>query len=185
MPVIKTDKESLIKKSIHLFKVHGYYKTSISDLAKACGLMKGSIYHHFKGKEELGLSCLKYIHTHFNETIFIHAYDAKLKKKDQLEKLLNKVEEYFLNSEGGCLLGNWALEVINDIPEFKEEIQSYFNSWENAIFEILLSQYNENEAKNLAKQSIANTQGALMMMRLYNDKEIFLKEIKNTKGLLK
>ena len=95
-----------------------------------------------------------------------------------------KVEEYFLNSEGGCLLGNWALEVINDIPEFKEEIQSYFNSWENAIFEILLSQYSENEAKSLAKQSIANTQGALMMMRLYNDKEIFLKEIKNIKGLL-
>lgn len=185
MPVIKTDKESLIKKSIHLFKVHGYYKTSISDLAKACGLMKGSIYHHFKSKQELGLACLKYIHSHFNETIFIYAYDSKLKKKDQLEKLLNKVEEYFLNSEGGCLLGNWALEVINDIPEFKEEIQSYFNSWENAIFEILLSQYSENEAKELAKQSIANTQGALMMMRLYNDKDIFLKEIKNTKCLLK
>lgn len=184
MPVIKTDKESIIKKSIHLFKVHGYYKTSIADLANASGLIKGSIYHHFKGKQELGLACLKYIHAHFNETIFIYAKHSSLSNKKQLEKLLDAVEAYFLNSEGGCLLGNWALEVINDIPEFKEEIRSYFNSWEKAIFEILLCQYSEDEAKELAKQSVANTQGALMMMRLYNDEKLFLREIKNTKSLL-
>jgi len=75
MPVIKTDKETLLKKSIHLFKVYGYYKTSIADIATACGLIKGSIYHHFKGKQELGLACLKSIHNHFNEEIFIYAFD--------------------------------------------------------------------------------------------------------------
>ena len=184
MPKIKTDKESILKKTIHLFKVHGYYKTSIADISKACGLVKGSLYHHFKGKQEIGIACLKYLHTHFNETVFIHAYDTSLTNKEQLNKLTNDVEAYFLNSEGGCLLGNWTLEVINDIPEFKLEIQAYFKSWEDAIFTIIQSHYAENEAREIAKQTVADTQGALMMMRLYNDTDIFLKCIKNTQNLL-
>ena len=184
MPRIKTDKECILKNAIHLFKVHGYYKTSIADISKACGLVKGSLYHHFKGKQEIGIACLKYLHSQFNETVFIHAYDTSLTNKEQLVMLVSEVEEYFLNSEGGCLLGNWTLEVINDIPEFKLEIQAYFKSWENAVFTMNQSHYTEKEARDLAKQTIANTQGALMMMRLYDDRDIFLKCIKNTQDLL-
>ena len=185
MPVIKTDKKTIIKKSIHLFKVHGYYKTSMADLAKACGLVKGSIYHHFKGKQELGLECLKYIHKLFNEKILVHAYNPSMSDKQQLDKLTDDVEQYFLNSEGGCLLGNWTLDVINDIPEFKQEIQKYFKSWEDAVTNILLKEYTQDKARSLSQECIANTQGALMMMRLYNDEDIFLRANIYTKSLLK
>jgi len=185
MPVIKTDKETIIIKSIHLFKVHGYYKTSMADLGKACGLIKGSIYHHFKGKQDLGLSCLQHVHTVFNESIFIHASKRNLSAQKQLDCLCEGVEQYFLASEGGCLLGNWSLEVINDIPEFKDEIQGYFNSWEDALVKILISKFDEKEAHTLAKQSIASIQGALMMMRLYNDETLFIYENKKTRNLLK
>ena len=185
MPVIKTDKETIIKKSIHLFKVHGYYKTSMADLAEACGLLKGSIYHYFKGKQDLGLTCLQYIHEIFNESIFSYAYKKSVSPQEQMDGLCKGVEKYFLNSEGGCLLGNWSLEVINDIPEFKEEIRSYFDSWEAALVNILKSKYSEKESHVLAKVSIANIQGALMMMRLYNDKTLFLQENEKTKTLLK
>jgi len=185
MPIIKTDKETIIVKSIHLFKVHGYYKTSMADLGKACGLIKGSIYHHFKGKQDLGLACLQYVHDIFNETIFIYAGKRSLSTKEQLDALCKGIENYFLASEGGCLLGNWSLEVINDIPEFKEEIQTYFTSWEDALAKILISKYSEKEAHSLAKQSVARTQGALMMMRLYNDETLFLDENEKIRGLLK
>jgi len=186
MPVIKTDKETIITKSIHLFRVHGYYKTSMADLAKACGLIKGSIYHHFKGgKQELGLVCLQYIHDVFNESIFIYAGKRSLSAQEQLDALSEGVEKYFLASEGGCLLGNWSLEVINDIPEFKEEIQAYFSSWEDALVKILVSKYSEKEAHVLAQQNISGIQGALMMMRLYNNETLFIRENEKTRGLLK
>ena len=53
MPVQKTTKDQIIIKSIEVFLKQGYYKTSMSDLAEACGLQKGSFYYHFKSKEEL------------------------------------------------------------------------------------------------------------------------------------
>lgn len=173
MPIIKTDKESIIKESIHLFKVHGYYNTTMADIGGACGLIKGSIYHHFESKQDLALSCLKYIHEYFEIHIFSIAYLNELTASKKIETFTEAVEIYFLNSEGGCLLGNFALEISNNIPLLKKEIKNYFNHWEEALFEILKSKFNKNTAQNKAKQFVASTQGAIMMMRLYGSSETF------------
>jgi len=173
MPVIKTDKETIIKKSIHLFKVHGYYNTTMANIGEANGLIKGSIYHHFKSKEELALECLKYIHEYFKQDIFSIAEDEALSELEKLKKFTKAVERYFLKSEGGCLLGNFALEVSNNIPLLKEEILTYFNHWEQALYKIVEPQLGKKSAKKQAKQMVANTQGNIMMMRLYNSTETF------------
>ncbi len=173
MPVIKTDKESIIQKSIHLFKVHGYSSTTMAAIGEACGLIKGSIYHHFKSKEELALECLKYIHEYFKEEIFSIAHRKRLSSKEKLVLFTKKIEEYFLHSEGGCLLGNFALEISNNIPLLKKEIVAYFNSWEESIYEILKSDMGERKAKEKAVQIVAATQGSIMLMRLYGSSEPF------------
>lgn len=173
MPVIKTDRESIIKKSIHLFKVHGYYSTTMAAIGEACGLIKGSIYHHFKSKEELALECLKYIHEYFNNEIFSIANANQLSSKAKLKKFTKKVEEYFLNSEGGCLLGNFALEISNNIPQLKNEIIGYFNDWENALYEILKTEMSKKQANEKAIQIVSATQGSIMLMRLNGNSEAF------------
>jgi len=133
MPVIKTDRESIIKKSILLFKVHGYNSTTMAAIGESCGLIKGSIYHYFKSKEELALECLKYIHDYFNRKIFSIAYRKQLSPKEKMILLTEKIEAYFLNSEGGCLLGNFALEISNNNPLLKKEIIAYFKNWEEGL----------------------------------------------------
>jgi AcrR family transcriptional regulator len=47
------DTESLLAVAVRVFTERGYDGTSMEDLAKATGLSKSSIYHHFEGKEEL------------------------------------------------------------------------------------------------------------------------------------
>ena len=173
MPVIKTNRESIIQKSIHLFKVHGYNSTTMATIGEACGLIKGSIYHHFKSKEELALECLKYIHEYFNREIFSIAYTKQLSPKDKLILFTKKVEEYFMNSEGGCLLGNFALEISNNIPLFKNEIIEYFKNWEEAIYQILKPEIGEKQAKEKAMQIVSATQGSIMLMRIYGKPDPF------------
>lgn len=167
MPVIKTDRESIIKESIHLFKVYGYYSTTMANIGEACGLIKGSIYHHFKSKEELALECLKYIHEVFTKDIFSIAYRENIEPSVRLKLFTKAVEKYFLNSEGGCLLGNFALEISNNIPSLKNEIIDYFNHWKEALYEILKIEFGNKIAKEKATQIVASTQGSIMLMRLY------------------
>jgi len=45
--------------SIDLFFKKGYFATSISDIAKGCGIQKASIYYHYNSKEELLYHILK------------------------------------------------------------------------------------------------------------------------------
>jgi AcrR family transcriptional regulator len=43
----------LLTKAAHLFKEKGYERTTVRDLAKDVGIQSGSIFHHFKSKEEI------------------------------------------------------------------------------------------------------------------------------------
>lgn len=184
MALKKTSKEEILKESIQLFKQKGYYNTSMANIADACGLIKGSIYHHFKSKDEIGIEALKYIHEYFEKHIYSLAKRNDLTKKEQLKLFIQKTDEYFLNSQGGCLLGNLALEVSYENSTFKEEIKSYFLSWENAMTTILLEKYGKEKANELAKEYIALTQGAIMMMNLYDTPKEYLKVGKKITTLL-
>lgn len=182
MPIVKTDKESIIKKSIHLFKVQGFNSTTMADIGEACGLIKGSIYHHFKSKEELALACLKYIHALFNKEIFSIAYVESLSPCEKLKRFTKAVEAYFLHSEGGCLLGNFALEISNTLPSLKKEIIDYFDHWQDALYEILRPELGKKAARERAAHAVSVTQGSIMLMRLYGSPDVFKAQ---NRGILK
>lgn len=173
MPIIKTSREQIIKDAIHLFKVHGYFDTTMSDIAQSCGLIKGSIYHYFKSKEELGIECLKYIHEYFVMNVFSIAYLPNYPDSEKLVRFTDRIEKYFLESEGGCLLGNLILQSSNDLPAFKAEIESYFSDWEAALTAILLARFGKSLAEETSREIVASTQGCIMMMRLYEKSATF------------
>jgi AcrR family transcriptional regulator len=52
-------KETLKLVSIDLFYKKGYFATSISDIARAAGIQKSSIYYHFATKEDILLDILR------------------------------------------------------------------------------------------------------------------------------
>jgi TetR/AcrR family transcriptional regulator, cholesterol catabolism regulator len=46
-------REEIIDAAVQLFHQQGYANTSMQDIANAVGLLKGSLYYHIAGKEEL------------------------------------------------------------------------------------------------------------------------------------
>lgn len=175
MAIQKTTHEDILKQSARLFKIKGYYNTSMSDIATACGLLKGSIYHHFKSKDDIGIESLKFIHEYFRNEIFSIAYRDDLRTLEKIKLIVKKTDDYFLHSEGGCLLGNLALEVSWTDIKFKDEIKDYFTNWEKALYTIFKEKINDNKADELSKEFVESIQGSIMMMNLYNDKERYLK----------
>jgi len=175
MAIKKTSREEILKESVKLFKIRGYYNTSMANIADACGLIKGSIYHHFKSKEEIGLESLKYINQYFIDNIYSIANRSDLSDKEKIKLFVQKTDDYFLHSEGGCLLGNLALEVSSENLAFKEEIKLYFTGWEDALAEILKNSYGIDKSFSLAKEYVALTQGEIMMMNLYDTSQNYLR----------
>jgi len=46
-------KETIKAVAVELFYKQGYFATSISEIAKGCGIQKASIYYHYSSKEDL------------------------------------------------------------------------------------------------------------------------------------
>ena len=66
----KSDMKNTIKSvSIDLLYKKGYFATSISDIARAAGIQKSSIYYHYSNKEDILFDILKTTASDINESI--------------------------------------------------------------------------------------------------------------------
>lgn len=49
----ETRKQQILRRARAIFIRHGYRKTTIEDIGRACGLGKAALYHYFSGKEDI------------------------------------------------------------------------------------------------------------------------------------
>lgn len=172
MAIQKITKDDIVAKAVEIFRKQGYYKTSMSDLAEACGLQKGSFYHHFKSKEELMQAVLKRVHEYYNKKVFSIAYQEGMSAEDRFLKLFEKQEPIITQDLAGCLFGNMTLESMSNTMEFKDLLRDFFSDWVAAFQHLYKEKHNETEALALARQSVMEIEGALMMMRLYDSTDL-------------
>ena len=170
MPVYKTSKDKILEKAAAVFRVKGYFHTSISDLATACELEKPHFYYYFKnGKKEIMEEVLKYVDSLMEKYIWKLAYDDSYTPKDRLIKMTERLRKYYLNDKGGCIFGNTILETANTKDDFKAIITATFNKWEQALKHLFQTSYSPEKAEELAFTFIQDLQGGLMLFQLYGD----------------
>ncbi|MFN8285307.1 MAG: TetR/AcrR family transcriptional regulator [Chitinophagales bacterium] len=169
MPKQKADEQTIILEALKLFRKQSYFNTSMSEIADACGLQKGSLYHYFPSKEDLMKRVIKMVHEYFKSNVFAHAYDKSLSPQQRLENLFTSAESVFLDNEKGNLLGNMGVETALMAPEFNTLVQRFFQDFFHAVKTIYLDKYSEQIATELAERSVAELEGSLMFSRVFND----------------
>ncbi len=170
MPVKKVDKGEIIKEALKLFRIQGYHKTTMADIGAACGLLKGSIYHHFSSKEVLMREVLEVLCDYYRDRVFIYAYDTTMTSDQKLRLLGEKSIDVFVNGEGACLMANIAMETNDVVLEFRAPIRAFFDAWIDALQHIYREKYSAEAARIFAQESVAAIEGAAMLMRIYNDR---------------
>ena len=167
MPKQKVSVEYILKQSLRLFRKKSYHNTSIADIAEACGLLKGSLYHYFASKEALMSAVIQYAHAYFQKEVFSIAYDSSLTPQQKIELMFKKSEKTLLSD--GDLMSNIGVETARVIPEFVDHIKSFFDEWMDAVKNIFMEITNEADAERLAEQTVAEFEGAVMLSRIYKD----------------
>ncbi|MBK6338863.1 MAG: helix-turn-helix transcriptional regulator [Bacteroidetes bacterium] len=169
MPKQKVSIDFILKESLKLFRKKSYHNTSIADIAEACGLLKGSIYHYFASKEALMHAVIQFVHEYFRKEIFSIAYDENLSPQERIEKMFKVSEKMLLSDDGGDVMGNIGVETARVIPEFSDQIKGFFAEWIAATKHIFVQITGEFEATKLAEQTVAEIEGAIMMTRIFRD----------------
>jgi len=165
----KIGRDDIVARAIGLMLTGGYDGTSMAQIAEACGIRKASVYHHFPDKDALVLAAIEQIHVHFREHIFVLAWRSGQDAREKLRALNRATFQFFDGREGGCLLGNFVLELMERAPQFQVPLRAYFDDWAAAIAHLFESAHSRAKARRLAFAALAQIQGAIMLMRLYRD----------------
>lgn len=167
MPKQKVSVDYILKQSLRLFRKKSYHNTSIADIAEACGLLKGSLYHYFPSKEALMSAVIQYAHSYFQKEVFSIAKNPDLSPQQKMEMMFKKSERALLSD--GDIMGNIGVETARVIPEFADNIRDFFEEWMVAVKSVFMEITNEEDAQKLAEQTVAEFEGAVMMSRIYRD----------------
>jgi TetR/AcrR family transcriptional regulator, transcriptional repressor for nem operon len=184
MPKAEQTKAFIIEKTAPVFNMKGFAGTSLSDMEKATGLTKGSIYNSFANKDEVALAVfdfnLKQVNTLLSETMQRHTSIRA--------KLLAYVKIYTDNDlqhqfpSGGCPILNTAIDADDTHPELKNRASIAIENWKNNIVHLLNRGVQKNEFKaaidteEMAVNMVASIEGAVMMARV-TGKRTYLKTV--------
>lgn len=161
-----------------LMLIKGYNATSLDDVLTESGVGKGSFYHYFESKEDLGHAILDDLVSSFIERTVNPCFsDPNVKPLTQIRCFLDRVAESQRqrNCVGGCPLGNLASE-LSDVHEgFRARLAGVFLIWRERLTDVLLqakragSVGDECRPEAVAHFLVASLEGAILMTKVTKD----------------
>lgn len=158
-------KEELLFTAARLIHEKGYNNIGIKAILDELNIPKGSFYHYFKSKEELGISIIE---------LYIGDTTSCL---DSVENSIGGLNDFFniffnrligLNMKGGCPVGNLILELSDENESFRLKMLEWYNVLETWITGVL-----ENskivDCRKKAKALISAFEGAMLLSKLDKD----------------
>jgi len=163
---------TVIAASFELFNRNGYNNTSMDDITRATGVKKGNLYFHFSSKEDLGVEVLDTARREYFSYL-----RSSLKSESPSENIKNLLEAVFRfhrkkNFEGGCIFGNFALEMSDLSDRLSCVVRGVFDEWVLLMEELLVAAEKKGEIKLFtppditARHIVAVIEGGIMMSRL-------------------
>lgn len=167
------NKEKLIKAAADLFLRQSYQGTGVAEILSATGLSKGSFYHFFPSKEDLGLAVVLW------QSDMTFARWSKILRNDsasppqRLEQLFDAIGRRVAAGRFsfGCPLGTMAQEMASLSDPLRRALADGMVRLEGLLAEYLKDGQDRNEialvlpADDLARCLWSSIQGALIMAK--------------------
>jgi len=170
--VRQNSRELLLDSAFKEFYKNSYQGANIATILKEINMNKGSMYHFFKSKKELGLAVIE-------ERIgrnLITKYKEILKKENPVETLFKTLIDAPTILTYGCPLNKMSQEMLYIDDDFKKILSDIYKKFNNSIEKILIkgmqnSEINHSSSELTAQLIIATYEGALMIYHLNQNRE--------------
>lgn len=185
-------KEKLMDAAEELMAVKGFAATSVEEICRKAKLTKGSFFHYFQCKEDLGKELLK----RFSLACQYKMKEMVLKETDPLERVYGYLEfavsmaEQF-SSGKGCLVGNFAQQMSDTHPQIRLLCAQAFDEWIK-IFKADLDSAKKTcasriklDTQGLAEYFVAVLEGSQILAKTRQDPVVVRKNMEHFKRYLK
>jgi TetR/AcrR family transcriptional repressor of nem operon len=186
-------KQKLLDAAQELMLAKGYTATSVEEVCQAAGLTKGSFFHYFQGKEDLGMAVAKRFYAAKQER-FQAAPFRRL--DDPLERVFGHVD--FLiemartpMAAKGCLLGTFVQELSQTHPNIRAVCAACFDESARGLEQDLEEARAKHappaswSARSLAEHLIAVVQGAIILAKAKQEQKVVEESLLHLRDYLK
>lgn len=166
----------------------GYSATTVDEICEAAGVTKGSFYHFFKTKEEMGLATVEDYYLEGSEKLLHGEFEEIPDPVERAFAFLDHTEELSRALwADGCLLGNMVVEMTEENPSIRAKVADLFDEVIRAFTEILRPLADPDgglSATDLAEQLLSIIEGTIIVGRAYGDWERVAKGVQRFKRSL-
>ncbi len=173
-------KEKILREAQRLIHTNGFRATSVDAIANAAGVKKANVFYYFPNKEALGLELLDRMTTFLiNQVLtplFVTDRHPTEQIRDNIQGIRSNLEAF--NCEGGCPLGNMALEMADVDEAFRTRLTQFFEAWEGMIEGVLQrgrdsDLYRETmDPRATASFIVSALEGAILLAKTKRDPEV-------------
>ncbi|MFJ5300780.1 TetR/AcrR family transcriptional regulator [Pseudomonas sp. NPDC088368] len=152
---LMTDPDSprgkLLQVAAHLFRHRGYERTTVRDLAAAVGIQSGSIFHHFRSKDEILCAVMEQTMVYNTEVMRV----ALAQTRDVRERVLALIRCELQSIMGGT--GEALAVMIYEWRSLSADGQARVRVLRNAYEQLWLHVLGEAKACGLVQGDVAVT----------------------------
>jgi TetR/AcrR family transcriptional repressor of nem operon len=172
--MMQPTRERLLDTSIRLMSVKGFNNTGIAEILNETGVPKGSFYHYFKSKDDLGLAIIDCYGSQLTDSLSHFLASEKGSALTRLHNYFLAALTFFKNDfkSCNCLLGNLGQELAMQNEAMRTAINNHYRKIENVIGEYLQRAQQEGElvssadTDTLAKMLFSCWEGCLVRAKL-------------------
>lgn len=156
--------------------LNGYPATSVDEIISAAGVSKGSFYHCFKSKEELGAAVAE---AYLDEALAVIGTGNYEQVEDPLERAFAFIEHMENASPAlwnhGCMLGSFAIDLSDTHSTIAACLQRLMNDLESRITPLLepiaqaCTREDAPSGRDLANHMMAVVEGGIVMAKAHGD----------------
>jgi len=169
-------KEEVISKLVPVFRNYGYEGATVSRLSAATGLKKASLYHHFHGgKEQMAQAVLECINNWIEENVFA-PLNSDQAPRDRILAMIQGIDKFYESGQTPCVLAVMSLGEANNL--FHQQLEQSLQQWLDTLAKIVEETGVEAvQARQRAEDAMITIQGALVLVRVTQDTQVFQRAI--------
>jgi len=173
-------REKILKEAEHVLHLKGFNAASMDEIAKACGMTKANLFHHYGAKADLALAVLDFKIAEFHSRR-VEPLCAEAAPEKAVTAMFEQAAKFFGGNgcKAGCFVGNIALEMSDLSEAFRERVGRFFAAWAAGMASCLerakAAGYfrAELDSKATAEALVALYEGSIMLSKCQRDAQIF------------
>lgn len=165
-------RDEVLDALFRVFRERGFEGATISAIAKACGLGKASLYHHFPdGKDEMLLALVSTVLDGLDRDAFapLRGWDAP---KTRIRAVIDGLGRYLEGGERNCLIAVLALGTAQ--TRIGVLVSAHVQRWLDGLTQLYeAAGLSKKKARRAASDVLVRMQGAVVVSRMLDDVTTF------------